>query len=147
MKLRFACRQEGCPALIEYRPTGAGEECLNCPRCQRTYTIHETDRLISGQELQRCAMCQGEELFVRKNFPQKIGLVIVLAAAIVSFISLERSPGLAYGVLIAAVLVDLAIYCLIGLVTVCYRCRAEYWGLARNRQHEWFDLATSEKYR
>lgn len=147
MKLRLACHEPGCPALIEYHPTGAGEEKLDCPRCNRRYVAHGTDRLVRGEKLTRCAMCRGEELFIRKNFPQKLGLLIVLSAAVVSFITLERSPGVAYAVLVAAVLIDVLIYGLIGIVTVCYRCRTEYWGLARNRDHDWFDLAASEKYR
>lgn len=146
MKLRFECREENCPALIEYRPKGEPTERLNCPRCQREYAISHADTLLSGQPLSRCAMCGGEEFFVRKNFPQKTGLVIVVLAGLVSFWTLTTNPLLSYGILALAVLVDLVIYYLIGIVTVCYRCRTEYWGVPRNSNHDWFDLATSEKY-
>lgn len=146
MKLRFECRKRGCPALIEYRPLGTGDETLNCPRCGEHYTVRHSDRLARGEPLERCALCGGMELYIRKNFPQRTGLLIVVIAAALSFMTLQRTPALAYGVLAGAVLIDLAIYCVIGLVTVCYRCRAQYWGLARNRRHDWFDLATSEKY-
>lgn len=47
------------------------------------------------------------------------------------------------GLLVA---IDAAIYLFVGKVTVCYKCRAEYRGLAYNPEHEPFDLATSEKY-
>lgn len=146
MKIRFGCRDERCPALIEYRPSGTGEEQFDCPRCARGYTVHNTDALFRGEVLRKCAMCAGQEMFIRKNFPQKTGLLIVVAAALISVLFLKANIMLAYGILAAAVLVDLVIYYVIGVVTVCYRCRTEYWGLYRNEEHEWFDLAASEKY-
>lgn len=146
MKIRFGCRDEGCPALIEYRPNGTGEEQFGCPRCGRSYTVHDSDTLFRGETLRKCAMCAGQEMFIRKNFPQKTGLLIVVVAALISVFFLRANIMLAYGILAAAVLVDLVIYYVIGVVTVCYRCRTEYWGLYRNEDHEWFDLAASEKY-
>lgn len=146
MKLRFECRQDTCPALIEYRPIGAGDEALDCPRCGRSHALHHTSQLLRREPLETCALCGGSEFFVRKDFPQKIGLLIVVTAAGISFLSLRSAPGLAYGVLAAAVLIDLLIYYIIGVVTVCYRCRTQYWGVQRNARHDWFDLATSEKY-
>lgn len=49
-------------------------------------------------------------------------------------------------VLGAAVVVDAALYFVTGIVTVCYRCRAEFRGVTYNPAHSGFDLATSEKY-
>lgn len=146
MKIRFDCRDEQCPAMIEYRPKGTADEHLACPRCAREYTVHDAPRLRSGESLQKCAMCESPELFIRKNFPQKTGLLIVLVAAAISIFTLKTNIKLAYGILGASVLLDAIIYYLIGVVTVCYRCRTEYWGLARNASHDWFDLAVSDKY-
>ena len=145
-KMRFGCRDDHCPALIEYRPTGGGREQFACPRCERQYELHDTDALVLGGVLTRCVMCHGEELFIRKDFPQKTGLFIVVVAALTSILFLKSNPAIAYGVLAAAVLIDLLIYLMTGVVTVCYRCRTEYWGQARNENHNWFDLASSEKY-
>ncbi len=146
MKIRFACRDEQCPALIEYRPLGTGDETFACPRCSRDYTLHDTATLVRDHKLQKCALCGGEEMFIRKNFPQITGLLIVLVAGLISVLYLRTNTALAYGVLAAAMLADAIIYYLVGMVTVCYRCRTEYWGAARNQDHDWFDLATSEKY-
>ncbi len=146
MKIRFACRDEQCPALIEYRPLGTGDETFACPRCSRDYTLHDTATLVRDHKLQKCALCGGEEMFIRKNFPQITGLLIVLVAGLISVLYLRTNTALAYGVLAAAILADAIIYYLVGIVTVCYRCRTEYWGAARNQNHDWFDLATSEKY-
>ena len=146
MKIRFACRDEQCPALIEYRPLGTGDETFACPRCRREYTLRDTATLVRDHVLRKCALCGGEEMFIRKNFPQVTGLLIVLVAGLISFLYLRTNTALAYGVLAAAMLADAIIYYLVGVVTVCYRCRTEYWGAARNQNHDWFDLATSEKY-
>ena len=107
MKICFRCRDERCPALIEYRPSGTGEEQFGCPRCGRGYTVHNTDTLFRGEMLRKCAMCAGQEMFIRKNFPQKTGLLVVVAAALISVLFLKANIMLAYGVLAAAVLVDI----------------------------------------
>lgn len=132
--------------MIEYRPTGRGTETFACPRCGRECQISNTDALVRGQLPPDCPMCEGREFYKRKDFPQKTGLIIVVIAAGLSLYLLERSALAAYAVLAAAVLVDLAIYYFIGVVSVCYRCRTEYWGMVNSHDQEWFDLATSEKY-
>jgi hypothetical protein len=73
-------------------------------------------------------------------------LLIVVVAGLISFLYLRTNTALAYGVLGIALLADVVIYYVIGVVTVCYRCQTEYWGVSRHKNHDWFDLATSEKY-
>lgn len=95
-----------------------------------------------------CPRCGCGEMFVRKDFPQKLGLAIVVVAA-VAFLVLAARRGTFYigvSVLAAAVVIDAVIYALVGRVTVCYRCRAEFRG-AVNPGHEAFELAVAEKYR
>jgi hypothetical protein len=102
-----------------------------------------TDKLLDT-----CPRCGCGELFVRKDFPQKLGLAIVVVAA-VAFLVLAARRGTFYigvGVLVAAVVIDAVIYALVGRVTVCYRCRAEFRGPV-NPEHEAFELAVAEKYR
>src|SRR5690606_3621511 len=95
----------------------------------------------------RCAACSGREFFIRKDFPQKLGLALVVAFGLIAtaFYAYER-VGLAFATLAALVVIDAGIYLFVGRVTVCYRCRAEYRGVAYNPDHKGFDLATSEKY-
>jgi len=93
-----------------------------------------------------CAVCGGRELFVRKDFPQTLGLAIVIVFGLIAIYAFSVSVVIAWGVLTLAALIDLAIYCLVGQVTTCYACRAEYRKCALNTAHEGFDLATSEKY-
>jgi hypothetical protein len=96
-----------------------------------------------------CPKCGCTDLFVRKDFPQKLGLAIVVVAAI-TFLALASRPRYVYLgalVLAAAAVVDAAIYLFVGKVTVCYRCRAELRDVPINPDHEGFELAVAEKYR
>ena len=101
------------------------------------------------ESLSACPKCGCTDLFVRKDFPQKLGLAIVVVAA-VAFLALASRPRYFYLgalVLVAAVVIDAAIYLFVGKVTVCYRCRAEFRNVPVNPEHEGFDLAIAEKYR
>lgn len=99
-----------------------------------------------GEMLTTCPRCGGDEMFVRKNFPQKLGLGIVVVAGLVSFVLLSRHTLAALAVLAGVVVIDALIYLFVGTLTVCYRCRAEYRNVAYNPAHSGFDLATAEKY-
>ena len=96
-----------------------------------------------------CPKCGCRDLFVRKDFPQKLGMGIVIVAG-ATFVVLASSRTYFYLgalVLLAAVVVDAALYLFVRKITVCYRCRAEFRENPVNPEHEGFDLATGEKYR
>lgn len=99
--------------------------------------------------LAACPECGCKDLFVRKDFPQALGLsvVIVAGAAFLVLASSRRRFYLGVLVLLAAVLVDAILYWLVPKITVCYKCRAEFRGRPVNPAHGAFDLATGEKYR
>lgn len=99
--------------------------------------------------INRCPECGCRDLFVRKDFPQKLGLGVVVVAG-VTFLVLAANRGTFYlgvCVLVAAALIDGLLYLMVGKVTVCYRCRAEVRGVPLNPQHGPFELAVAEKYR
>jgi hypothetical protein len=101
------------------------------------------------QPLTACPKCGCRDLFVRKDFPQKTGLAIVVVAGL-AFVALAASRQRLYlgvFVLLAAIIVDMLLYALVGRVTVCYRCRAENRTAPINPRHEGFELAVAEKYR
>jgi hypothetical protein len=103
----------------------------------------------AGEPLTNCPNCGCRDLFVRKNFPQKLGLTIVIVAG-VSFLILAAFPRTFYigvFVLLASVVVDFIVYFFVGRITVCYRCRSEFRDRALNPRHEGFELAVAEKYR
>src|SRR5947209_5642644 len=103
----------------------------------------------AGEVLTQCTKCGCRDLFVRKDFPQRLGLAIVVAAA-GTFLVLSARPNTFYigvWVLLAAVILDGIVYFAVGKVTVCYRCRAEFRDVRINPAHRGFELAIGEKYR
>jgi cell division protein FtsW (lipid II flippase) len=99
--------------------------------------------------LEACPQCGCRDLFLRKAFPQKLGLAIVITAAVAFLVLAASRATLWIGVLVllAAAVVDLLLYMVVPKITVCYRCRAEFRDVPVNPQHEGYDLATGEKYR
>ena len=101
------------------------------------------------QPLTACPNCGCRDLFIRKDFPQKLGLAIVVVAA-VTFLALAARPHtfhLGVYALLAAVVIDAALYFFVPKITTCYRCRADFRGVPLNREHHTFELAKAEKYR
>ena len=101
------------------------------------------------QILTACPKCGCREMFIRKAFPQKLGLGIVVVAAL-AFLFLAASRQRFYLgaiVLVAAAAIDALLYFFVPKMTVCYRCRAEFRGVPINPKHQSFELAVGEKYR
>src|SRR3954471_3640142 len=99
--------------------------------------------------LKPCPACGCRDLFIRKNFPQKLGLFIVFLAA-GTFLILAASRTYFYlgaVVLLVAAAIDAALYAFVPKITVCYRCRAEFKQHPINPEHQGFELAIGEKYR
>ncbi|MFQ5491842.1 MAG: hypothetical protein ACE5GE_14075 [Phycisphaerae bacterium] len=146
MQIRFHCPTESCVAIIEYEPLEESASTIRCPRCRVEHPVHIDDAIRHHSRIDKCPLCSCEELFVRKDFPPGIGLAVVLIAGVISVATLTTHAAIAYGVLLLAILIDLVLYLLIGKLTACYACRAEYRDAKLNPNHEGFDLATSEKY-
>src|SRR6266446_7073643 len=101
-----------------------------------------------AQYLTVCPRCGCRDLFVRKDFPQKIGLAIVIMAGMAFLILAARATTFRWGVwvLVAAVVVDAVLYFFVPRVTTCYRCRADFRRVPVNPKHGAFELAVGEKY-
>jgi len=99
--------------------------------------------------LTRCPACGCRDLFVRKDFPQKVGLAIVIVAAVAFLVFASSRQHFYIGVivLIVAMLIDAAFYWFVPKITVCYKCRSEFRNRPVNPEHEGFELAVGEKYR
>jgi hypothetical protein len=102
-----------------------------------------------GAIIRECPKCGCRDLFVRKDFPQKLGLTIVVGAA-GAFLILAARPSTFYigaWVLVGAAMLDAVLFLLVKKATVCYRCRAEFRDAPVNPEHRGFELAIGEKYR
>jgi hypothetical protein len=92
----------------------------------------------------RCPICEEGDFYVRRDFDPKTGLAFVIAGASISALFYWFNQDLiAYGILAAAVVIDLLIYRRLKDVTVCYRCHAEFRG-AYPRRAAAFDLHTAD---
>lgn len=97
--------------------------------------------------LRRCPVCGCRELFVRKDFPQVTGFVIVIVAALVSMFMMGLDQIIpAMAVLGIVVVIDLAVFFFTGKCLVCYRCRSEFRDTPIGDDHPKWDLPTGEKY-
>ncbi|MCE9554912.1 MAG: hypothetical protein K8T91_16280 [Planctomycetes bacterium] len=140
---------------------------LECPQCQATASVPEgamsvgeaegKDQVAPSQkgrrasshwQLHRCLVCPSRDLFVRKDFPQRLGIAIVVVGfagfLAANFFYLKY---LAFGFLFATALIDVFLYFWVGEALVCYRCGAHYRGVEDLGDHAGFELETHERYR
>ena len=146
MQIRFHCPTESCVAIIEYEPLEGSGPTMECPRCHKSHPIKVSDSVRDRGVVDRCAVCACEEFFLRKDFPQVLGMGIVVVFGLAALYLFTVSVLYAWLVLASAVLIDVVVYFLTGTVTTCYNCRADYRKYTRDPGHAGFDLATSEKY-
>lgn len=146
MQIRYHCPTDGCVAIIEYEPLESCGEEMECPRCHVRHRMRISSAMQSERMVDECAICGGRELFIRKDFPQRLGLAIVVVFGLAAIYCFTFSVLAAWTILASAVVLDVMIYAVIGRATTCYACRAEYRKCKLNSAHEGFDLATSEKY-
>lgn len=145
MELTFAC--PNCGAVNRAPSVESAPEAA-CRACGRARGLRP--EAFEGGRLRSCAWCATEDLYIQKDFPQALGLLIVLAGFGIStvFWYAER-PIPAYLVLLSSALLDMVLYYRVPDVTICYRCLGQYRGAGANPDGRFapFDLAVGERYR
>jgi DNA-directed RNA polymerase subunit RPC12/RpoP len=143
MNVRFACPR--CEQSANCWFTADSAELL-CPECGARFAIPR-DALREGR-LHRCLVCPSRDLFIRKDFPQRLGVAIVVLGFLASSIAWYfYQIVLTFAILFGTALLDVALYLLVGGVLVCYRCQAQYRGIESSDEHGGFELETHERYR
>ena len=130
MRLRVYC--EGCEGAIDLDHRSFAAACVvaRCPECAREHALAPDAELILGRPPRLCAGCGHDHFHVRKRFPRRVGLAIVLAASLLTFAPFVP-PQLFFLPLIGAALLDWALYLVLPWKMVCYVCDAEYAGAVR----------------
>lgn len=144
MRITYAC--PACHATvaadgIETRAT------LDCPACGAAVAV-PGDAFAPGTppRLRRCLVCPSTELFARKDFPQRLGVGIVVAGFAASCVTWAWQLLIpTFAILFGTALVDVLLYLLMPECLTCYRCAARYRGAGG--PHGGFDLETHERHR
>jgi hypothetical protein len=130
MQVTFRCPH--CDATTRASFDYGGNE-LVCPECAAELGRAEAS---AGTALERCLICPSTELYVRKDFSQKLGVTIVVIGFVLSSIAwYYRQPMLTYGILFATALIDVVLYIAVPNLLQCYRCHAQYRGLPELNGH------------
>lgn len=151
MRITYACPACHAPA------TRAGvehEHALACDACHAVLRLPADAVVRGGPEravpvrLKRCLVCPSTELFRRKDFPQRVGVGIVVAGLAASCVAWAMRELVAtFAILFGTALLDVVLYFLMPECLTCYRCGARYTGDGVADSFGGFDLETHEKHR
>jgi hypothetical protein len=143
MNVTFPCPKCDAPNRAEL---AAHQSTIACAHCGRELQI--LPGAVENSRVHRCLACPSTDLFVRKDFPQRLGVAIVTVGLLGSCVAWGYSQlYLTFAILFATALLDVVLYLLVPNTLMCYRCGAMYRGVAELDQHESFNLETHERHR
>ena len=135
-----------CSGLFQSEFDDASSTQASCPMCQSSLDLPQAN--MAGGYLQKCLVCPSTELFIRKDFPQRLGVTIVVIGFGVScYFWAHHNVIATFAVLLITALIDVVLYLTMGNVLECYRCHAQYRGLPGFDDYDQFDLEAYEKHR
>ncbi len=134
MEVEFLCVDCGRRTALEL------EQTLNvcCVNCKKNYGGSVS--FSSEQGISHCGICGCRDLYTQKDFNRKVGCTIAAIGAVLAPFTKLIS-------LFVCALIDLILYRVLPMITVCYRCKAIYRGFPRNSGHEGFNLGINDRYR
>lgn len=143
MKVAFACPH--CDATTQVEFTAVTRE-LKCAHCAQTIDVPAD--AVAGEKVERCLVCGSKELFIRKDFSQRLGVAIIATGFIASTITWFYYWRIAtYCILFGSALLDVVLYFMVSNLLECYRCHSQYRGIPGLEAYEPFSLEVHEKYR
>ena len=145
MELTFECPR--CDQVDRVRDIERAAS-IACPRCEFRRDLNP--QTFDDAGLRLCACCATEDLYIQKDFPHNLGLLIVIVGFAASSVFWYRmEPVAAFGVLLSTAALDVFLYYRVPDVTLCYRCLAQHRGEGANPggRFRGFDLGVGERYR
>ena len=137
-----------CPECerTSHTPWSPKDASLDCGQCGHRIA---TPAAVSGEQvLDRCVVCSCDELFLRKDFPQMLGvLIVIIGFAISTVFWAYRMPIAAFAAMFAVAAIDFALYFFVPNGLMCYRCHAQYHHPEDMGEFGAFELETHERYR
>jgi len=151
MRITYAC--PACHATVTHGHVEE-ENALACTSCHAVLQLPggaiaaAPAPAAAALRLQRCLVCPSTELFRRKDFPQRVGVGIVVAGLAASCVAWAMRELVAtFAILFGTALLDVVLYFLMPECLTCYRCGARYSGDGVAESFGGFDLETHEKHR
>jgi hypothetical protein len=109
-----------------------------CAGCGKEYTDPAFWTQESG--LLYCVVCRCRDLYTQKDFNRKLGLgIAILGAVLAPFTKLIS--------LFVCAFIDLILYRVLPMITVCYKCSTIFRGFPQSAAHEGFNLGINDRYR
>jgi len=145
MELTFSC--PSCATVGQVAPLGASDQAV-CRRCGLTRPLYA--EATAQSRLDACPWCLTTDLYIQKDFPQGLGLFIVVVGFTISTVFwYYEMPIATFAILLASALADGVLYYTVPDVTICYRCLSQVRGDGSNPEGRFrpFDLALGERYR
>jgi DNA-directed RNA polymerase subunit RPC12/RpoP len=155
MRITYAC--PACDATVTHTDVETAES-LTCPHCGGAVAVPAdavawtnaaggpAEKGTGLPTLRRCLVCPSAELFSRKDFPQRLGVGIVVAGFLASCVTWAWQMLVpTFAILFGTALIDVLLYLLMPECLTCYRCGARYRGAGG--PHGGFDLETHERHR
>ena len=137
-----------CPSCEKTGRSPLDEETTDIPCVSCGQVCQVPEDAVGEQGVTRCVICRGHDLFVRKDFPQRLGVAIVVIGSIASCYAWYRHQlFLTFGILFITAAIDVLLYLLVRDAIVCYRCGAHYRGFDDDESHTEFNLEVHERYR
>ena len=100
---------------------------LVCPHCQGQIVV--AMGAVTGRRIRKCLVCPSTDLYVRKDFPQRLGVALVGVGILGSSIAwYHMQIYWTFGILFATALADVLLWFVVGEALMCYRCDALYRG-------------------
>lgn len=146
MRITYACPSCAATVMVDRIESRTA---LECPACHAAVEI-PGEAIAPGPppRVRRCIVCPSSELFVRKDFPQRLGIAIVVAGLAASCVAWAcRELVITFAILFGTALIDVALYLFMPDCLSCYRCGARYRGEGITGTFGGFDLETHEKHR
>jgi hypothetical protein len=118
-----------------------------CPACAKPIQLRITDQMRTGNQVDHCAICDCNKVYVQKDFNRTLGVSIFIAGALL-FLLCAWKNRLVEGTLVwaAFVVADGLLYKFLPNVTICYKCYAQYRDFTPNPDNQAFELGLAEKY-
>ena len=143
LSVRIAC-DCGYFTQTKVLPGESAVRALPCEHCGEELQLKgleaEPRAVDEAGGIWSCCVCAHPELFTRRDLPQKLGIGVVVIAAILA-------PSTNYLSLVAAALIDCALYFLMPSVATCYVCLSEHRGYGPEPTHPRYDPEIADRVR